>query len=147
MGCFNNLVKSTFLKNALNELAEAKQKLEYEQVEEQNNLSFLDVIDRKIGYKLFVRRYEIFEYVKEELTTRLIEDKHLGALLIQIDDKHDGVIFCFSANINTIKKVINHYYNTDGILPYHCGKHRLLGRTIHTVLLNVKTTYPPTSLN
>ena len=147
MGCFNNLITNSFLKNALNELAEAKLKIKDVQDEKHNNTYFLNMYNRKAGYKTFINDYGVLGYIREELLTRLLEDKHLGALLIPVDSKLDTVIFCFSANINTINKVVKHYYNVDGVLPYYRGKHRIYNKNIHTVLLNIKTVFPPNSLS
>jgi hypothetical protein len=147
MGCFNDLIANSFLKNALNELAEAKQKIKVVQDKQHDNTYFLNIYNRKVGYKTFISEYDVLGYIREELLTRLIEDKHLGALLIPIDSKLDTVIFCFSASISTINKVIKHYYNVDGVLPYYRGKHRIYNKNIHTVLLNIKTVFPPNSLS
>lgn len=139
MKCFDRLVQSNFLTNIRSELQLARETLKQaKQVEEGYKTYSSDKRSRRIIYNKCVEQFDLIKSMEESQSenTQLL-------FYIQIDH----LIFAFSSKKAQIDDAVRHSYNLSGDLPFYRGRHKINGITFHTVLIDTRFSFTPTSPN
>jgi len=139
MKCFERLVQSNFLSNVQSELQLAREVIEQDrQVEHGFKVFSGDKRIKRVFYQRCVTQFDLVNSMEQAL-------KENTKLLFYISIDH--LIFAFSSLKSQIDDAIRHSYNLSGDFPLYRGRHRINGVTFHTVLIDTRFSFPPTSPN
>lgn len=140
MGCFDKLIKSHFLANVLVELSMARQTVKSMS---HPYLSTMHLFNKKAKKEVY-NDVLYYNYLLEDMATTIVGFEGTGMLFyFQLDN----IIFIYSESKKQLDEAVKHTYNINGDIPFHRSRHRINGRTIHTVLIDTRLSFEPISPN
>jgi len=141
MGCFESLVKSNFLANALSELSLARTTLKAaDQAWSFPYLSSSRSIQRR-AYNYYIHDFDLLKELSN--TYESTTDDHDMLYYVRIDN----VSYVYSRSRSQISDAVQYTYNIFGEIPVYRGRHKVNGYVVHTALFDGGFTFTPYSAN
>lgn len=137
MRCFEKLVKSRFLANAVAELTLAREAVKGSVLKDTTPMLSFRAKDRKAFYKMILDFYGLLDEMID--TPR---DPN-GLYYFQMD----GIIFMYAQNKRYLNNAVMYNHNINGDIPVHKTKHVLPNATFHTALIDTRVQFPRRAVN
>lgn len=138
MGCFKQLVDSSFLSNALRELKNAQRRVDTSSILAEPPTLYADKTQRRYLYDEYLYEY----YHLYEMMDVAYEDPE-NLFYIQ----EDCIIFLFSRKKALVDEALTFTHNIHGDIPLCRTKHIISGKTFFTALIDTRLTFTPASPN
>lgn len=139
MGCFSQLVQSSFLSRAKEELLSAQRRLKTGEAPLFDSTLIFDKKDKKYVYDSYVWDYNLLAELEE------MEDDTPKDVIFYIQEEH--ILFIYSRTRKLIDEAIWYSYNVNGDIPLCRSKHVIRGRTYFTVIIDCRIHFIPNSPN
>jgi hypothetical protein len=138
MGCFKQLVESSFLSNVYSELRMAQRRLQEESVMNEDPILLFDKKEKKQQYRDYMYELHFLETIMEE-------GDHDDHSLYCIQEDH--ILFVYSRKKKLIDESIRYGFYVHGDLPICRSRYKAASGTFFTALVDTRFVFPSSSPN